>query len=90
MRWTEIMERNVADCKPLEEDVPSGNPRMIDGVPKAVSDPFFRGLDDAMNGRTMSVDVTLSEGRRRIAAYRNKNKKPADKIVDDPNNIRSK
>jgi hypothetical protein len=56
----------------LAEDAPVGKDRTIDGVPKAVSDPFFRGLDDAMHGRTMSVDVTLAEGRRRIAAYKSK------------------
>jgi hypothetical protein len=90
MRWSEIVGRKVTKRKPLAEDAPVGKDRAIDGVPKAISDPFFRGLDDAMQGRTMSVDVTLAEGRRRIAAYRKKQNQSADTIVDDPNNARSK
>ncbi len=67
MLWNKIARRLV-DRKPVAEHVPVGNDRAIAGVQKAISDPFFRGLDDAAQERTMSVDVTLAEGRRRVNA----------------------
>ena len=68
------------DNRRLTEDLPNARP-ILEGVPQAVADAFFRGLDDAKHGRTVSVDSALAEGRRRIAGFRAKKKKSQ---VSDP------
>ena len=41
-----------------------------EGVPPEIAKAFLQGLDDVRNGRTVSVEQTLAEGRLRIASHR--------------------
>ena len=44
--------------------------KMPKGVPAAVNAAFFRGLDDVEQGRTVSVESAVTEGRRRLTEFR--------------------
>jgi len=53
-------------------------------VPPHIIDAFFQGLDDVEQGRIMSIDETLAEGRRMIAEYRAKARVVMGADADDP------
>jgi len=60
--------------KSLKEDE-FGRHRRFDGVPQRLTEAFFRGLEDVKQGRVVSIDATLAEGRRLLAEYRAKKNK---------------